>query len=480
MKRRLLFRISYVSVAQYATEALYMVRGLVLARMLGPEVFGVWSAMRLVLLVTRLSPLGSRSGMIQLAPFAEGEGKPRRAEAYRSSATAITFFTSAAAALVLLLVVTLARPVAPVGGWWALLAAVMLAMMLFEHHQIVLISRKALGTYSLMSIAFAALSLAAGLTAAWVFGLAGFLIAMASSYAVVFGVSLLIGPRFRAPRFNRRHAAAVIRTGFPIILGTMIITALWTIDRLLIWVFLGSEPLGVYSIQGYFVTVVMLIPNALVTVLHPHMMSVLGEKQDERHLQPYLEKGTLIFAQVAWPVVGLMFLVMHLPVRWLLPDYVEAIPAGRLLIFASLIGLIGTVPSLVLVSLGRQSRLAGYRAIALAVAAVAIGIAIYSGGGFVAIAAGTAIGVATATTLPTVDALQRLELSPRRQRNFLLWLTQGVILLGVFLIAVHAIVPDEANDWVADLLRTAARCGLFLLAAGPLCFFSVRRLGLFR
>ena len=74
MKRGLLFHVLFVSGAYYFNNALYLLRGLLLARILGPSVFGIWTAMRLTQTVTAMSHLGTRQGLIQLAPRAQGAG----------------------------------------------------------------------------------------------------------------------------------------------------------------------------------------------------------------------------------------------------------------------------------------------------------------------------------------------------------------------------------------------------------------------
>jgi O-antigen/teichoic acid export membrane protein len=57
--------ISWLSAAEYLSEAFYFVRGTVLAALIGPQAFGIWSSMRIVARFLPYAPLGSLQGMLR-------------------------------------------------------------------------------------------------------------------------------------------------------------------------------------------------------------------------------------------------------------------------------------------------------------------------------------------------------------------------------------------------------------------------------
>ena len=65
----------------------------------------------------------------------------------------------------------------------------------------------------------------------------------------------------------------------------------------------------------------------------------------------------MLFAQVMWPLVGIAYLVIHLPIRWILRDYGGAIEPGRILMFLAFVTMLGTMPATFLISLGQQKSL---------------------------------------------------------------------------------------------------------------------------
>ena len=120
MTRRLVRDLPYASIAYYLSEAFYMIRGLVLAGILGPASFGIWTSMRMVLTLGAYAHIGAHGGMLQRSAFLSGAGEEDRADAYRRVAAAVSLTGSFAVAAVLVAVV--ASTAAPTGVWMALAA----------------------------------------------------------------------------------------------------------------------------------------------------------------------------------------------------------------------------------------------------------------------------------------------------------------------------------------------------------------------
>ena len=73
----LVAQISYAAVARYVVTGTLALRGFVLAFLMGPAIFGIWSSMRILLQFTRYSDAGARAGMIQLGTPLLGQGDAR-------------------------------------------------------------------------------------------------------------------------------------------------------------------------------------------------------------------------------------------------------------------------------------------------------------------------------------------------------------------------------------------------------------------
>ena len=459
MKKRLLFDLSYASAANYLSEAFYVVRGLVLAGVLGPASFGIWTSMRLVMTLGAYSHLGVHGGMLQRSAYLDGAGDGERAEACRGVAAAVSLVGSVAFAAVLVAIVAGSRGPAAL---WIVLAVVLVARNGYQLHRVALRSRGSHTHASSAGVAAAALSTVAGLAAALLFGLGGFLVALAGSHVVVLATSVLLGHSFPRPILDRGRAAELIGIGFPIMLSGLLHVVLWNLDKLLLWILAGSVALGTYAIQSYVTAAMMLFPQALSRVLHPHLVGEIGRERSDAVARPYLEQGSILLSLLVCPLVGLLCLTLHLPLRWWLPEYTAAIDPGRILVLATFFPIVATVSATVLVSLGRQRTLLGATLFAVVLTAFCLTWVLLGDGGFVAVALGTALGFVARSALTAIAAWRASGRPSGAPRFVARTLGPYVLLLGLVAAAV-GLVPDAAESWRADLLRTALRCAIVVL-----------------
>jgi O-antigen/teichoic acid export membrane protein len=455
---RLLNRVLFVSGAYYLGSALNMVRGLVLARLLGPAAFGVWSAMRLSQTLVMTAHLGSRQGMVQLVP---------RASAAADHAS-VARLQSATAGLHVLAAAFTAVGVAGLGLLsdsnrleWVAFGVVLFAAQLFFFFHALARSRRQFVVSSGAEILIAAVSTLGGLVAAWRFGLFGFLVVLAGAYLCGAIVIRLAGMESPRPTLGRDAVRDVLRAGFPLMASEGLFILLWNIDKLLLWLLGSSAELGVYALQSSFTGLALLAPSALATVLHPHLRYRLGATGTSDSVTPYLVRGTALVAACSAPVAAFGTMVLHLPIRWLLPAYGPAIEPGRILMIAAYFSMMATVPTVVTSVLDGQAKLCLIRgtAIAVAVAGGVWGLR----DGYMGLA--LAIGLALAA-----DGLWTLHEASRRagvtgQKRGELWLRAAfplLLVLGPVALAWQ-LFPSEPGTVLGDLATTCVRASIAVL-----------------
>lgn len=471
MKRRLLRQFSYLTVARYASEALFTVRGLVAAQVLGPAAFGIWSAMRLVLAFSRFCDAGSGSGMLQSAPEAEGAGDWSRAHADRRAASAVSLGGAIVTAITVGLVLGgLGGGVSdePARRWWWAAALLIVLQQLMLFYREALASQRRFGWSALAMIGFAALSTAGGVVGAVLGGLGGFLIGQAAAYAVVIAGCSVLGPTFPLPAWRAADAWRLVRLGWPIAVGQALLIVLWNVDKLALWMLRSPHDLGVYAIQAYFTAAVMLLPATVSAVFSPHLRLRLGATRDPRSAQPFLLQGMELLGLASLPVIGLGALTMHLPIRWLTPDYAQAIVPGRLLMLVSFMSVIASVASGALVALSHQQLLLVIRILSVAVSGgLAVGV-LAAGGGLVALAAAVSAGFALHAVLVIAAAMRAARISAAQAGSLLKSIAWPYAMTIVAVVILLAAIPDAPRSPVADLMLTAARCAVLMLLGASL------------
>lgn len=471
MNRRrdhLIVQISFASVARFASLGLLALRGLLLAHLLGPAVFGIWSAMRLILQFGMFGHIGTRTGFLRDATLAVGAGDHIEAKKLREAAGTVNLIGALVIAGVVSLVVLLNRGARADGlVVWMMLSGLIVLRHQWLYSQIVLQSARRYSLRSSLVILVDAISTGVGALAAYFYGLAGFLAAQAMSYGV--GILLAHSNVKWLPvlRLDIPRSVALIRSGLPIMLSNLTKTLLWSLDKLFIWVFMGTAALGIYALQATFTSMVLLFPGGVTDVIYPHMLTQLGKSDALPKARKFLVLGSDLLARVMCPVLAVTFLALHLPIRWLLPEYVDAIPPGLIMVLAAFWAVDGRVPGMILPALGGQVKLFLYTVIAVIVAAGAIGVAIVLDSGYIGVALGASTGLLCRSVLITSAALRLTGTATGEQIRFARQALENFGLLVLVIVIVTFIVPDVSDSAVRDCLYTALRCALASLVLVP-------------
>jgi len=470
-QRSLFAHFSYYSVGRYLSEFCLLVRGFLLAGILGPALFGVWTKIKIALLLLHYGQLGVHEAMLREVPFAVGKKRADEAETIERNVLGFDLFVAAVISLGIAAAVVLisGSPVAALRSPWLLVAAIFGASQLYWYVHLKLRAEKRFASVSRTMIGFAAASTLLGITAAHLFGLAGFLVALGLAYVL----AILLASPGAAPLPRPAWSEAVLRRligiGFPIMASGGLATLLWNVDKIAIWGLLPRESLGVYALPSYLVISLTLFPEAVAAVLYPRLMEQLGGTSDGETAARYLVRPTLLIAYLCAPLLGALFLGLHVPVRWLLPKYVEGIVPGQILIGFLFFMAIARIPQIVLVSLNRQRLLLTLTGIAVLGTCAAVVPLLLAGHGLVGAASGMAGGYVLYSVLLLAAALRLARLSRRDLRSFLGELLLAYAATAVAVALVGKVSPAAPSSFAADLVATTLQClGVAAVGAGLL------------
>jgi O-antigen/teichoic acid export membrane protein len=477
----LLRHLSRYSVARYLSEVLFLIRGILLARILGPAAFGLWSQMKIALLFLQYGKLGASEAMLREIPFAAGRGDEGRAGRIRRAVFAFDLLASGMLGLALVGGSLLAQ------GWsadlrisWVLLAAAFLLSQVFWFAQARLRTEKRFGQVGRMLVWVALLSTAVGVPAAWQFGLPGFLVALTLAHAAVLLPAIGGGHALPRPQWDSSIVGEMLRIGFPIMAASALLLLLWNVDKLAVWVLMSREDLGIYALGAYLLIPAMLIPETVSVVLYPRLMEQFGKSANRAELEHYITRPTLVMSYLGCPALGLIFLVIHLPIQWLLPRYAPGIVPAQILVTALFFMVVARMPQVLLVSLSRQKLLLLLTAASIVVASVVAAISIRSGAGLIGAACGATAGFATYAVLVGVAAVKSLNMTRWGATRFACLTVLPCIVVAAAVALSLVVTPGTTGELLPDLAWTALRCLTLLVVSGLLIGMAHRRFGLLR
>ncbi len=360
---------------------------LVVAALLGPAQWGSWFLLNLIVLYGALTQLGAMNGMNREVPAALGREDPDEALALRRSALGVVLVTTAAVSLLLLLLAALVPGVVDLADL-GLVLVLLAAHQLFGYATTTLRATTRFTAVSRLQFAMALVYPIFAIGGAFAYGLQGFILGQALSYASLCLLATRDPQVIYRPQLGLERARPLIAIGFPIMLVGLVNTLFTTVDRWVVAGFLGTEPLGHYSLAIMALNAVGLLPTVIAQQFYPRLAFAWSARSDTSELRGMASlHRRLTFAAVI-PVITVLLLVLPSAVRAFLPAYTAGIPALMVTMFVPVVSSVGQGYGGILHMLNRQTWLLG--AISLS-AAVNFGISAALAGpfGLIGVAYGT-------------------------------------------------------------------------------------------
>jgi len=349
-----------MALGQYLARAAVLARGVVSAVALGPQGFGSWNALNLVLDYGQYASLGALQGLDLRLPGAVVRGEAAAARSLMAGAWGVVVAGALSAALVLAALLARGVPALTTGLGWqapALMLAAAWLQLAIQYHASVL---KARGRFQVVSGALAAQALVGGglgialvfrlgiwgLLAGW---LAGGVLALAWLRVATPGAPWVPGAW--------REGLRLALTGLPVFGFFAASLVLRSVDRLAFVRYGDREGLGHYSLGLMAAGLVLYVPEAVAAVLYPRIAAAAEGARDDRRTRDEVARAHRAIS-VLLPLPVALAIVWAPPlVAQLLPAYRDGVVALQVLAFGALALSTATVPAYWLLGSGRAREL---------------------------------------------------------------------------------------------------------------------------
>jgi O-antigen/teichoic acid export membrane protein len=249
------------------------------------------------------------------------------------------------------------------------------------------------------------------------------------------------------------------------------------VDRVLVDSVLDRADLGIYGLAVTLSSLVRYSADSVGFVLYPIYLRLYGETRDAGRLRDHLEKPTAFLALLVSTVLGLSYLVLHLPVRWFLPEFEPSIEIFRMLTIAVVFSCLSILPGFFLMAINRQNWL-----VPLGLGAVAFNYfaglaAVRNGHGLPGVAAVTAIGLGLHTTCVLALSGRHARGSSLGAARFVAETYLPVAYVAGLVVALRLLVPRSAASAWGETARASLEGAIFLLLSLPLLAYFEKRTG---
>ena len=473
--------ISY-SASAIAAQAINLVAGFWIARLLGPSDFGIWTAVSLVLVYGAYSELGILSAMGRDLPFYRGQGDIEKAASIEGAARQSTLIGSLFAALLILAGSFLPGQAPMMVLGLRVMAIALVLQQVYAYHRTVLRSYNQFGELSRQQVVLAVLSAVLSIVLVTAFGFEGRLIAALLASAAIIIYAVRRNPWRPMPKFNLSIALSLVRTGMPILVSGFVISLLTTIDRLMVITFLDEKQLGYFGIALLMVSAVSLIPAMASQVLYPRITYRYGNSgKDVAALRTFVLTPPAILSALLPVLIGSLYLSLPWVVSVLLPAYLPGITAARIVILGIFFYCILGLTDIFLVTIGKLKQYALFGCLALLLNIILDYLFLRLGYGIEGIAlGGTLITYFFYSCIVIGYALSHYTKRLGDWVRFFLrlWLPfiYMIVLLWFVEMAVNRMMPSASN--MELLFSTLAKLLFYIICCLPLIYLVFRALKL--
>ncbi len=305
--------------------------GFLIAKVLGPEDYGGYSAYKLFISYTISLQLGVLQGLQREIPFLRAKGEKEKLLSLLNSAFSLIFITSLLAIIILFFFSFKSSPFFK-GAF--LITLPLIPFFFFK--EFYMFSMRGLEKFkelSLLNIFSAFSSVSMALIFALFFKGKGAIFGFALSNLFYFLIAFyMTGIIFFKIRINLDEIKSLFNVGFPIFAIGVLNIFLFSIDRIFILGLEGREGFGIYVIALNFLELIFQIPIAFSLVLLPYLTR---KKATSGSLSTFLIKNDFLI-QIYLLGISLIIFFFYPAVNFViikfLPKYIKSIPVFKLLL----------------------------------------------------------------------------------------------------------------------------------------------------
>lgn len=459
-----------LSASNYLCRVLYLVRGLGVAALLQPEIYGIWSVLKAMQDSTAFSNLGASFALLREVALNKSRGDEHGDRLLHATALNLSLLVTAAVCIVLLALSY--TPLMPDIG--SVLRISLIVMMLaavtyyiprqLQAHRAFYFQARYLLLYAFLNVVFS-------LLAVYFWGLAEMLwgLVLAHSLAIVYTMR---NDQLHFTRlYDSKLARVLVQTGLPVMLGSGLFFFLRAADQFLVYALIGSVASGYYAISNFVAMTVTQIPIALAATLFPRMMERHSGGASRREIE-HLFFEPLKILSIGTPVLlGATYFAVEPMLVYLLPDYLPALNVIRIALIGIFFQSVWSLSHSLLLTFEKQNQQMFLALALLAVNIAAVSLAIINGGNVevvIWVASGVSFLSALVILLYVFLLLERPMAANLATLLHILW---PLLYAAAVCLMIDRFVTIELGS-LSILIEATAKLAVFGLLSAPL-FWSL-------
>ena len=309
--------------------------GIVIAKLLGPTLYGLRNAFGLSLEYEEHSDLGTFSALNRQAPYYRGAKDFQKADDAISSVFGINIVYAFIAAVILIFI----SRYLGFKGWeqkyvdfFFFLGIIIFSGKLNRFFQFKLKIDKKFYFLSRIEILYGLSATVIGVIFVYFFGFRGLLISLPISDFICIGYMLSKEKRIPPIKISFPLYWDLLKIGFPMMILFLLLMLLRTADRTVILALISEEALGYFGIATIATSIIGTIPMAVHNVTLAPVMEKFGKTKNKHSIKNYFIEPMILMAYTIPVLIAGLYFSIHLPIDYFLAKFHLSIPVVKILI----------------------------------------------------------------------------------------------------------------------------------------------------
>lgn len=447
-----------------------LARGAIIAKFLGPYLFGIWNGLMLILFYSPYANLGLTNAMDREYPYYVAKKEEEKAEKIKDVAFTCGNFISAVLAIFIVITAFYLRGKVPtvVSVGLLVMAVATFLQMFYSYYKELLRIDKRIKPVNVAMVLFSVINCLFSIMLVARFRLYGVYTAFLLAYGISIAYILLNTRHCFRLRIDRAVTRHLLKIGIPLMLINLTGAALQSADKVMILKFLTLTELGYYGISMLFIGFILYIPLATQFVTYPYLLEKFGQTQEAAALRSYIIPPTILLSYLISFSIGIILITIHLPIKYFLASFLPGLDAIKIIIAGNFFYALIHLPVNFLVTLRKHNKVILIQSLLLILNIILNYVFISSGMGIKGVALGTTISYLFLTTIVMGYAVKHLIKEWAALAKFFITLYFPFIYVLSIIFVLNTFMIKNAGGLANDLKLTSLKLLFFIIFSAPI------------
>jgi len=459
------------SASKYLSEIIYVIRGFLIAKVLGPSMFGFWNIIKTILTLSDFTGLGTSSGMLRQVPYYKAQKKTKKIAGIQTTALTWKILISLIISL-LLVIISFTGYVRNYGIEFRITGILFIIYSVHLFIPYKLRSEQKIKELSIYEVTYSLLNTIIGLSLLFRFYISGLLIGTMIAQLIMISYMLHRGHLSFKLRIDPNVLKELFKIGMPMMILFITVFFIHNVDKITIFFFLGSTLTGYYSLATFISTLIGYIPYSMSITLFPRMMYKFGRTQVNKSIEEYFLKPLKVLSGLVPIIIGLFYINIDIPIIYLLPKYLPSMDVLRILILGFFFASIFPIPQNFLIAINKHKNLMLMMLVTLVISTILDITIIKIGGGIVGVAYATMFSLFISSFIAILYSLLFIKL---RKKWWIAVMVYIPFVYGIIVLLLCNVFLSFENLIILDIVRSI----VFMIFMIPLIYYVNKQSKLF-